>query len=260
MNPRTQSTILVVLALVLPAVATTAALVLSLDVSLLIGTLVGIVLIYLALLVYLLQGGLEPLREMMESPPRIESIRESEFYDRFKPAVESARLRVEISYFDNTSPFDSADEAKIAYYEGIEEIIRKKEKVEFRRIIRALPGTKEWIERMVENLKGSKNFSLACVLDQNPESESLPHVSVQLIDSDLTFLVAVGEQREEQDPRDMFVRSEEFRRLWGRYFQRLWAESRVVVKRGVLDNHAFVDVKAHIERLNDGGSLSVDGG
>ncbi len=248
MRGRTQITTLFALAFIFPALGVLAALYLSVNTPLLLSFLVGIILVYLSFVVYFLESQLRPIRDFLSSQPHITTVREQEFYKRFNASVEGARRRVDICYFDNKSPFEGADRVKREYYEDIEKTIKRKSGVEFRRIVRALPKTEEWLEQMVNNLSGISNFALACILDEEPASASLPHVSVQVIDSDITFLVAVGEQRETDVPRDLFIKSREMNRLWSRYFLRLWTESFVVIDRGVVDDESLRKVREHISR------------
>ncbi len=249
MRFRTRSVALFVSAVGLPLIATLLSLGLSLQLSVLIGASTAIVMVYLSIIVLRFEDQMGPVRAFVDSHPRVFEVRESEFYDRFKTSLAGANTRVEICYFDNKSPFDSADTRKKLYYDEVEGIITQKQDVWFRRIVRALPRTENWIDRMRNRLEGRSNFSLACVLDDEPESESLPHVSVQLIDSEITYLVAVGEQRETQFPRDILIHSPEINRVWSRYYQRLWDESTVIMDRGTVDEAAVLAVKQHIAGL-----------
>jgi hypothetical protein len=191
--------------------------------------------------------------EATENQAIIRPIREVNFYDRWLSDVENATNRVEITYFDNKDPRSSTDPTKSDYYEDLSETIARKsaEGVEFRRIVRAIPNHKDWIDNMIGEHEGTSRFSLACIPDKEPEEAEKPHVSVQLIDDEITYFVAVGEQRETSEPRDMFVRSAEMNTQWSRYYEKLWNDSFVVLRRGQLNQTQYDRFEEHVDGLRD---------
>lgn len=196
---------------------------------------------------------LRELKSAVSNTAIIMPIREPNFYNNFRRDLEEADNRVWISYFDNKIPVDSHDEDKVAYYESVGEAIERKSTsgVEFRRLVRAIPELDEWVQELLAEREGISRYSLACLPDKEPEERSKPHVSVQLVDDDITYFVAVGEQQETVEPRDMFVRSMELNDQWSRYYQNLWNESFEILRRGQVQPDELGDYKNHIENLRE---------
>ncbi|WP_135855171.1 hypothetical protein [Halorussus salinus] len=191
---------------------------------------------------------LEKVRKSTKNESIVDPIREPNFYSHFLQKVRSAKHQVFISYFDNKSPLDSANENKINYYREIERVTKSSD-AQFRRLIRAIPEMEEWVEELVETHKGDGNFSLACLPDNKPEKDLNEHIAVQLIDDESAYFVAVGEQRESTYPRDSYIRSEELNDQWGQYYKRLWEQSYVVIDRGRIVESEYKKYKEHINNL-----------
>lgn len=198
---------------------------------------------------------LKTLQSFVANTATIVPIREPDFYDRLDEDIREAENHVWISYLDNKSPLESHDEDKVQYYENLGELIREKsgQGVEFRRIVRAIPNLDPWIREMLNEREGISRYSLACLPDENPDTRSKPHVSVQIIDDEITYFVAVGEQQETNEPRDMFVRSMELNDQWGRYYQRMWDDSFVILRRGQVQESELEDYEEHLESLREDG-------
>ncbi len=173
----------------------------------------------------------------------METISEAGWYPRFSEALRNARTRVKISYMSNKSPLDSVTPETRSYYRKLSAEIRRKTQVDFKRLVRAVPGLRSWIEAMVEDLGNVANFSLACLPDQNPDDNEIPTISVQCVDDDQVFFVAVGEQQESRGRRDMYIESEDANRIWSQYYERLWSEAIVVINRGIVDQVALAKVR-----------------
>lgn len=217
--------------------------------SLVIGA-VTLVLIGLTVLDYRFSRHRDEVEEALESQPLVRPISKDQFHERFEQAITRADRRAEICFFDNESPLASNREAKKSYYEGQRQLIEGNPNVRFRRIVRALPGTEDWIEGMINELQGIGTFSLACILDEHPERRSIPHISIQLVDEDQTFFVAVGQQTESRRPRDLYIRSEDVNSQWSRYYERLWENEAVaVMEEGQIRQDGLAKVREHIRDL-----------
>jgi hypothetical protein len=192
---------------------------------------------------------------LLENTATIDAVREANFYERFDEDTREAENHVWISYFDNKSPLDTHDEEKKEYYEELGDIIQNKSNqgVEFRRVVRAVPQLEDWVDELIEEREGISRYSLACVPDDEPRARSNSHISVQLIDDDITYFVAVGEQQESDEPRDMFVRSVELNDQWTRYYQRIWNESYEVLRRGQVQDDELQNYKDHIQSFQEEG-------
>lgn len=243
-----------IISIVIPAFAVAISFVRDIPISVIIGGLAALIMLQISLLYDDFADDLDILVNSAENQAVIEPVRESSFYDRWKYDVKQADKRVEICYFDNRPPLQSTDEEKVAYYNEIEELTKKKSEqdVEFRRIIRANPALHEWVERMVEELEGVSKFSLACLPDENPAERLKPHVAVQLIDDEKAYFVAVGEQQERANPRDLYIESEALNSQWSRYYDRIWDDCFVILDRGSINEGEYQDYQDHIGDLSDG--------
>lgn len=220
------------------------------EISYLVSLTAAMLLIYLGVLAYVLDTRMRVLKSLIHRHAVVDPIYEIDFYDRFAVSVRSAIRRVDISYLHNKSPYSSQDSRKRGYYDEMVNIIKKRKAVNYKRLIRAVPDNVNWIDKMMKDFKGVANFSLACILDQCPEEESVEAVSVQLIDDNVTYLVSVGEQKQRRDPRDVYVESEEFNVLWTRYYQRLWEKSELIIDEGNINKKNFRNVQSHIEGIS----------
>jgi hypothetical protein len=217
------------------------------DPSLLATTLAAVELVYLSSIlstILILRTDVD--RKFKRLAP-VEAIAEVEWYGRFLEALRGARTRVKLSYMSNKSPLDSKDPVMKNYYQKLPTEIRKKAPVEFRRLVRAVPGLRNWIEEMVLDLGRVGTFSLACLPDREPEVDAIATVSVQCIDEDQIFFVAVGEQQESRGPRDLYVESEDFNRIWNQYYDRLWNRAILVIDRGRIDDANLSKVREMIK-------------
>ena len=193
------------------------------DLFLLATTIAGVELVYLGVLLSTVLQLHSALDIKFKGLARVEPIPEGEFYAKFSAALRTARRRVKLSYMSNRSPLDSRDPTMKNYYEKLPGIIKKMgPDVEFKRLIRAVPGLGNWIEQMVAQLTDVSNFSLGCLVDSEPESDNVPVVSIQCVDDRQVFFVAVGEQQESSGRRDLYVESEDLCNVWSQYYERLW--------------------------------------
>jgi len=213
------------------------------DTSVLVTTFASIVLVYLSLIGAAIREMQDRISTGFAGLARVEPIAEDEFYARFSEAIRTAEKRVKITYMSNKSPLDTKDVQMREYYRNISALIKKNGQLEFRRIVRAIPSLGDWIEKMVEELGQAGNFSLACLPDTNPDDDQIDAVPVQCVDTDKTFLVAVAEQQETREPRDLLIVSEQCNRIWNTYYDRLWRKSIVVVDRGRVNSSNLTQIR-----------------
>ncbi len=206
------------------------------DLYLLATTIAGVELVYLGVLLSTVLQLHSDLDRKFKGLARVEPISEGEFYARFSAALRTARTRVKLSYMSYKSPLDTRDPIMRDYYQKLPNLVRKiRSDLEFKRLIRAVPGIRNWLEQMVTELKDVPNFSLACLVDNQPESDNITTVSVQCVDDNKVYFVAVGEQQESTGRRDLYVESEDFGKVWNQYYERLWRSAIVVIDRGRID-------------------------
>ena len=218
------------------------------DAFLLATTIAGVELVYLGVLLSTVLQLHTTLETKFKGLARVEPISEGEFYAKFLAALRTAQRRVKLSYMSNKSPIDSKDPIMRDYYNRLPETIRKMgPDVEFKRLIRAVPGLANWIEQMVAQLKDVSNFSLACLVGTEPETDNVPVVSVQCVDDNKVFFVAVGEQQESIGRRDLYVESEDFGNVWSQYYERMWRDAIVVINRGRIEQASLARVRQLIK-------------
>lgn len=235
------------------AIAIISLFIVELENPVIIVTSTSLILISLSLIYRDFSKDFETVTDYVDNQAVIKQVWEANFYDRWRTDVENANRRVDITYFDNKDPRKSTDKDKSNYYESFGDVVKRKstEGVEFRRLIRANPNLDNWVEELIEEHEGTSRYSLACVPDPEPESGELPHVSVQLIDDEIVYFVAVGQQMEGSTPRDMFVRSTEMNSQWGQYYENLWGKSFKILRRGTVQDDEYSDYKEHIKNLKE---------
>lgn len=216
-----------------------------------IAVLAGLILIQITFIYSEFGDDLDVLLESAKNRAVIKPVWESKFYQQWISDVTEAERRVEITYFDNKDPVESPDEVKAEYYEDIGDVIERKPDVEFRRMVRAIPQLNDWVEHLLDERDGLANYSLACFPDNEPAEPERPYISVQLIDNDLTYFVAVGEQRETSSPRDMYVESEEMNNQWSKYYKWLWNRSFVILRRGSIQTEELQEYRDHVRSLEE---------
>lgn len=247
----------VIIGLVLPLLVILISLTRNLSTVTYASAFASVILLYLSFMYWELGDQIAEIssnvKSLLENTATIMPVREPNFYDRFDKDTLEAEKHVWISYFDNKSPLNTHDEEKREYYENLGGLIQKKsnEGVEFKRVVRAVPQLESWVDQLIDERQGISRYSLACVPDRKPEERSNSHVSVQLIDDDITYFVAVGEQQESDEPRDMFVRSVELNDQWSRYYQRIWNDSFEVLRRGQVQDDEVEAYKDHIRSLRE---------
>lgn len=208
--------------------------------------------VQISIMLHQLVEEMNPVTEYIDHQSITKPVRESEFYDEFELDVKSAEQRVFITYFDNEDPRKSHDATQSTYYDQIDDVAKEKEGVKFRRLIRGLPQLEDWVDDLIDTHEGNGDFSLGVILDEDPEVKLKSHIPVQLIDQDILYFVAVGEQHESGSPRDMFVQSKELNTQWERYYERMWEEdSLTLISRGRVRTENLEKYKDHIAELEN---------
>ncbi len=177
---------------------------------------------------------------------RVDVLHEDEFYADFENKIASAQHNVDICHFGKLPPTKRPSSPEEDYYDRFHKAV-KNSPAAFRRLERITPEKIEWIERLIKGFKGVKNFSLACLHDEDTESDQILPVSVQRIDQTKVYLVALGEHYSTTGHRDIFINSKEVADLIGRYFEgRLWRRSIRIIDRGAFDEQAWSDLRGRV--------------
>lgn len=208
---------------------------------------------YIGLLQYDSNRNSEALERVAEILPRISRvtpIRENNFYDAFKARLVEAKHSVNLSYMNNQHPLNPASRDRKEYYEWLFKYMRRNEAIRFQRLDRGHPALREWIERVIKEMTGHSNFSYAIWLDDRPHHSALEIISIQIIDDDCAFLVAVGRQAAPTGFRDLHIESRDFAEAWSAYYQRLWSDSErciIVIERGSVNEAGLSRVMQHLD-------------
>jgi hypothetical protein len=183
--------------------------------------------------------------ELRTSRSELKALLDSDFYARFTAELREARVGVAITHLDTRPPTLRNGTPGELYYSELSKVI-KGSKATFRRVERLSPEKIAWIEQLMQEYRGVRNFSLA-VIRPVEKDRKLPHVSVQLIDSHTSVLVAVAEHEGTQGPRDIWLHDDASTRLWQRYYDDiLWRPSTKLVENGKVDNITWVRLKQEI--------------
>ena len=160
---------------------------------------------------------------------------ESDFYNHFRSAVEVARHSVRIAYLAPYPPTEVAYEHRRRYYEEILELMKRRTDVSFKRLVRASPKNKPWIAELLSELRDKPNVDIAMLTRDVPADFGLPlALSVQVIDSDKSWIVAIGSHEREGDFRDIYIENADLASGLAEYYNRIWQMSERLLDRGRL--------------------------
>ena len=187
------------------------------------------------------------IEELSRAVPDLKVLRPGEFYSEFSAAIRTAQRQVAIAHLDDRPPYTLAGSSEEKYFRELSDtIIRFQANVFFRRVERATPNKREWLQSLIERYEGKRNFSLACIRDRS-EDRHLPHISMQVIDEDKVFLVAIGAQSHEPDLRDIYIKSPQAAKVCLSYYNKLlWERSDVIVERGRVDVEVWNRIRREI--------------
>ena len=166
------------------------------------------------------------------TPLQARRLKESEFYKEFLGACVQANHYVKICYFAPTPPDHGAPGARKKYYKRFITVMKGNPGAQFRRIIRNTAANQAWAAEMIPFVANSTNFSIALLDDLDERNEMPLALSVQIIDERKAWLVAISEHSDSATYRDVAVENEILVEVLNKYFDRLWAVSRVVFKPG----------------------------
>ncbi len=164
--------------------------------------------------------------------PQAKPLSDMEFYRDFEARMKRATHSVMICYFAPYPPTEVNYCDRLNYYQAILKTIKNQKGVRFRRIIRDTPQNRVWAGELVKQLSGCPNADLALLRDDPPEKENPLALSVQVIDDDQVFLVALGGHDRDGAYRDLMIIDEATGALMKRYYERLWNRSMVILGSG----------------------------
>lgn len=160
-------------------------------------------------------------------------VKAAEFYSQFASEIGAAKDYVDIAYLAAYPPAETADEPRRRYYQDLPLTMKRRPEIMFRRLVRDSKKNRPWIREILKAMKGSRNFELAIVADNEAEEQSLA-LSVQVIDGDRAWLVAVRSHEPRGGPRDLFVRGKTIGDGLRSYYERVWMRGVTLMKAGNL--------------------------
>lgn len=190
------------------------------------------------------------IQNTLNNIPKVELLHEEEFYYNFKFLIKNANRNVDITHLSLESPLHTRRSEQKAYYTEFVKIVNKKNEVNFRRVERVSVAKIEWIEKLIKDFSGVTNFSLYCILDPEElrKNDLSDLVSVQRIDDEHTFLIALLEHNSTIGQRDIYIRDKSVTNFYMQYYQnRLIAKSQAIIIDGKIINHNWDNIKNELK-------------
>ncbi|MBZ0218605.1 MAG: hypothetical protein K8F25_18765, partial [Fimbriimonadaceae bacterium] len=178
-------------------------------------------------------------------------LRQDEFYGDFREQISRAAFSVDISHLDIQPPDHGAlpGSATRTYYREFSRFLRNRPDVRFRRVERLSLEKRDWIESLIADMTDRPNCSLSCLVVRNMPAK-LPTISVQLVDRQRVYLVAICEHIDAHEPRDISITDVDAASVWLRYYdEMLWGPSLKVIENGNVNQQVLNQVHAEWDRL-----------
>jgi hypothetical protein len=184
-----------------------------------------------------IQGYLARLRQEIEislnEKPLITTLRDDEFHGDFLLACGRARSHVLITNLTPAPIYFNSSRDRLRYLDDLVKRIQKKPEVQFRRLMRNTPENMALAQKLIQKLEGCPNAYLALIHDSATEANPLA-LSVQIVDDEDCWLVALSSHDRQTNYRDIHVRDRTFAGAIYKYHERLWQKALVVLDRGVI--------------------------
>jgi len=166
--------------------------------------------------------------------PEIRQLSEHDFYEEFLRAAKRATVRVDIMYLALNAPDETRHEERRDYYVRLLRTIASAPRVRFRRIIRNSESNRRWLATLLPQLAESCANADVALLKETGREDMPLSLSVQLVDSDQTWFVALQTHEGSSGFRDLYVLSRDVNSALGGYYERLWKRSECVLSQGRL--------------------------
>jgi len=163
----------------------------------------------------------------------VRRLTDSEFYSHFRSAVEEAEHSVRIAYLAPYPPSDVKYQDRNKYYQEILGLMKKRSNINFKRLVRASSKNDRWIADLVRELKGRPNVDLSLLTRDLPAEMEMPlALSVQVVDGEKAWLVAIGGHETERDFRDVYIENRYVASVLSDYYERIWQVSEKLLDHG----------------------------
>lgn len=177
-------------------------------------------------------GGVDARLDRMQAVVgRLDVLSREEVYTELVHAAEKAEARVYNTYLGITPPNETSPVEKRDYFRDLAQLARRKDNVEFRRVVLMTSANAPWIRKLVTEYEGLANVSMAIYC--KPHSALLP-LSLQFFDADKVFIMHA--KRPPWQPRDIVIADPTVVTLLDDYYEELWALSHVVLDSGRTDH------------------------
>lgn len=163
---------------------------------------------------------------------RTRLIRDEEFYAEFLAATKAARSRVWVAYLAPEPPEDYPTPQRHVYYREHAAAVRGNTTAKCRRLIRDTPANRKWVVALMREFGGLPHVSLAIIKDREAKHAEPLALSVQVVDKDRAWLVAIEGHERSADYRDVAIADAELVRVFAGYSERLWNASALVLDSG----------------------------
>jgi hypothetical protein len=177
----------------------------------------------------------------------VERLREDAFYKHFLARVQTADNTVRIAYFAPNRPQSVPDLERDRYYDAIARAMAENGRITFKRLLRATPSNEEWAAELVGRFENHSNIHIALLRGDRPDNQTMPlALSVQVVDADKSWLVAVASHEREGEFRDLYIESREIAERMTTYYERLWKMGDVLLEAGRItqSGRAFLERQA----------------
>jgi hypothetical protein len=171
-------------------------------------------------------------KELAARFPTLEArpLADEEFYYDFMGAIAKSKHSVAICYFAPYPPSASSADREW-YYAKLEETMIKRPNIHFRRIVRATKENEKWVTDLIHKFAEYPNVNIGFLKDS--ETQAMPlALSVQIVDEDQLWLVALNSHEKSGEHRDLFLRSKDATKMLKVYYERLWSRAVVVMEAG----------------------------
>lgn len=169
----------------------------------------------------------------------VKTLKDYEFYSDFRNAAEEAEHSVWIAYLAPYPPGDVASKDRKRYDSEILELMKRRTKVNFRRLIRHTDKNAPWVAELITELKGRPNVDIAVLTCDLPSDHEMPlALSAQVVDNDKVWIVATGSHQTKQNFRDVYIKDASVATAMIQYYDRIWGKSVTVLDHGRVTDSA----------------------
>lgn len=184
----------------------------------------------------------EEIVNILKNIPIVEILHEESFYNKFTQCINSSTHNVDIAHLGLAKPTNLKTTVQSQYYKKLKEYVKQNPAVTFRRVERVSIDKIDWIELIMKDFKGIKNFSLYCFYDNSNEMSDL--LSIQRIDETHSFIVAMNEHNSTRGSRDIYIRDKNVTEFFIEYYNnRLINRSRTIISKGKVDFNQWESIK-----------------